>query len=246
MLKNVLNQWATRNLTLIGRICIVKTLAISKLVYNTSVLNVPSNFAEKVNDICFKFIWNFKPDKVERQTIVLPVVKGGLNMVDFSIVDKSLKTAWVKRFYEADGSKWCSVFASVTAQYGGRFIFECNNDTRDLNLTSCVPSVYRDILAAWQEFHSKNPSTTMEYLHETIWNNRFIRIGGKPVFYSSWYRKGVTKIYHLLNKRGNFLSRPNFQRKYGLSVNFLTYNGLLAAIPDKWKKSILNWFRASW
>ena len=157
MLKNVLNQWTSRNLTLIGRICIVKTLAISKLVYNTSVLIVPSNFAEKVNDICFKFIWNFKPDKVKRQTIVLPVDKGGLNMVDFSIVDKSLKTAWVKRFSEADGSKWSSVFASVTAQYGGRFIFECNYDTRDLNLTSCVPSFYRDILAAWQELHSKNP-----------------------------------------------------------------------------------------
>ena len=44
------------------------------------------------------------------------------------------------------------------------------------------------------------------------------------MFYSSWYRKGVTKIHHLLNERGNFLSRPDFQRKYGLSVNFLTYN----------------------
>ena len=121
-----------------------------------------------------------------------------------------------------------------------RFIFECNYDTHDLNLTSSVPNFYRDILAAWQELHSKNPSTTMEYLHETIWNNRFIRIGGKPVFYSSWYRKRVTIINHLLNERGNFLSRPDFQGKYGLSVNFLTYNGLLAAIPDKWKKSILN------
>ena len=84
-------------------------------------------------------MWNFKPDKVKRQTIVLPVDKGGLNMVDFSIVDKSLKAAWVKHFYEADGSKWCSVLASVTAQYGGRFIFECNFDTCDLNLTSRVP-----------------------------------------------------------------------------------------------------------
>ena len=80
----------------------------------------------------------------------------------------------------------------------------------------------------------------MEYLHETIWNNRFIRIDGKPVFYSSWYRKGVTKIHHLLNEKGNFLSRPDFQKKYGLSVDFLTYNGILAAIPDVWKKSILN------
>ena len=37
-LKKVLNYWRTRNLTLIRRICMVKTLAISKLVYNTSVL----------------------------------------------------------------------------------------------------------------------------------------------------------------------------------------------------------------
>ena len=111
---SIVDIYAELLLTLIGRICIVKTLTISKLVYDTSVLKVSSNFAEKVNDICFKFIWNFK------QTIVLSVDKGGLNMVDFSIVDKSLKAAWVKRFYEADGSKWCSVLASVTAQYGGR------------------------------------------------------------------------------------------------------------------------------
>ena len=88
--------------------------------------------------------------------------------------------------------------------------------------------------------HSKNPSTTMEYLHETIWNNRFIRVDGKPVFYTSWYRKGINKIHHLLNERGTFLSRPDFQRKYGLTVNFLTYNGILAVISDEWKKSILN------
>ena len=97
----------------------MKTLAISKLIYNTSVFTLPSNFAKKVNDICFKFIWNFKPDKVKRQTIILPVDKGGLNMVDFTILDKSLKAAWVKCLQEADGSKWCSVFSLVISQYGG-------------------------------------------------------------------------------------------------------------------------------
>ena len=75
-----------------------------------------------------------------------------------------------------------------------------------------------------------------EPLHDygiSTWN--YLEQPFHPVFYSSWYRKGVTKIHHLLNERGNFLSR-----KYGLSVNFLTYNGLLAAISDKRKKSILN------
>ena len=88
-LKKILNQWTTRGLTLMGRICIIKTLAISKLVYNTSVLTAPPKFTSEVNDICFKFIWNFKPDKVKRNTLIGPKEKGGLNMVDFTMMEKS-------------------------------------------------------------------------------------------------------------------------------------------------------------
>ena len=218
MLKKVLNQWTTRNSTLVRRICIVKMLAISKLVHNASVLTatVPLNSAEKVNDISLKFIWNFKPGKVKGQPIIGPVDKGGLNMVDFTMVVKSIKAVWVKRLCEEDGSKWCSLFSSVTSQYGGRVIFYCNFDICDLNLTSHVPKFYRDILTVWQELHSKNPSTGNDYQHESIWNNHFIRIDGKPVFYLSWYRKGVFKIHHLLNESRNFLSRSDFEQKYGL------------------------------
>lgn len=59
---------------------------------------------------------------------------------------------------------------------------------------------------------------------------------GNQIFYSSWHRKGATKIHYLLNERGNFF----IDTRYGLSVvNFLTYNGILAAIPNVWKKSFL-------
>ena len=68
-------------------------------------------------------------------------------MVDFTILLKSLKAALVKRFCEADGGKWCSVFSSIIAQYGGQFIFECSFDTRDLNLTSRVPSSFKKTLS---------------------------------------------------------------------------------------------------
>jgi len=50
-LKKILNQWTIRNLTLTGRICIIKILAFSKLVYNTSVLTTPPNFTNEVNAI---------------------------------------------------------------------------------------------------------------------------------------------------------------------------------------------------
>ena len=41
-LKKVLNIWSSRHLTILGRIAIVKNLALAKLVYSCSVLNVPA------------------------------------------------------------------------------------------------------------------------------------------------------------------------------------------------------------
>ena len=60
------------------------------------------------------------------------------------------------------------------------------------------------------------------------------------MFYASWYKKEIIKIHHLLNENNNFLLISEFQQKYGVSVNFLTYNGLLSAISDAWKRSSRN------
>ena len=48
-MKSLLNLWYPRNLTLYGRITILKCLAISKLVYYTSVLTFPSKFTKSSN-----------------------------------------------------------------------------------------------------------------------------------------------------------------------------------------------------
>ena len=180
-----------------------------------------------------------KPDKIKRHTLIGPLDKGGLNMVDFVMMNKSLKAAWAKRLCEAGDSKWCAAFSLATTHLGGTFLFECNFDIHDLNLSSELPSFYKEILSAWQEIHSTDPSSADEYGNEIIWNNRFIRIDGKPIFFLSWCQKGVIKIRDLLVD-GRFLSITEFQDKYGLKVNFLKYYGLLSAIPSGWKNSLLN------
>ena len=105
-------------------------------------------------------------------------------MIDFKMIDKAVKAAWVKRLYDAtSNSKWCSLFSSEMSRYGGPFLFECNFNAQDLNIAAHVPSFYKDVLNAWQELRSKNPSHTIEYMNEIIWNNRCIKIDKKPVFY---------------------------------------------------------------
>ena len=48
-LANTLNIWQRRQLTLPGRILIAKTLGISQMLYNASVLYTPDFYIKKVN-----------------------------------------------------------------------------------------------------------------------------------------------------------------------------------------------------
>ena len=52
----VLNLWLGRRLSILGRIAIVKTLALSKLVYNCSVLDTPTDFAKEVSLQCRRIL----------------------------------------------------------------------------------------------------------------------------------------------------------------------------------------------
>ena len=69
-LEKTLNTWQRRNLTLYGKINIVKTLGISKLIYSASVLPVPDHYIQEIIELIFNFIWAGKPPKIKRNTII--------------------------------------------------------------------------------------------------------------------------------------------------------------------------------
>ena len=54
-LRKILNIWSARDISIHGRIHIVKTIAISKLTFVCSVLNTPATFAAEVNKTDFRF-----------------------------------------------------------------------------------------------------------------------------------------------------------------------------------------------
>ena len=84
-------MWRARDLTLIGKITIIKCFALSKLIHVTSTLPLPDNFAQKVNDLIYKFIWNGKPPKMKKATMIGELGDGGLKAPDFIAINKALK-----------------------------------------------------------------------------------------------------------------------------------------------------------
>ena len=92
---------------------------------------------------------------------------------------------------------------------------------RELNLAPHVPKFIEICLLFGRSYTLRTlPQLRTASMKLFRWKYRFTRIDGKPVFYSSSYKKGVIKIHHLLSESRNFLSRSEFQQKYmyGLSV----------------------------
>ena len=80
-LKKILDIWSSRDISIYGRVNIVKKLAISKLTFICSVLDTPKGFTNEVNNIIFDYIWKYKNPKLKKKTITKNKKEGGLNML---------------------------------------------------------------------------------------------------------------------------------------------------------------------
>ena len=67
-------------------------------------------------------------------------------------------------------------------------------------------------------------------LSSPLWYNSLIRVENIPVFYKDWFLKGITKVEHLVDDSGKFLSLTSFQTIHDLTVRPLTFLGIISSI----------------
>ena len=92
-LKKTLNGWQWRNLTIRGKIQIIKTFAMPKFMYRAPVLNLDSNLFKIVNSVTYNFLWKdlsglFKSIPKSWRTRLNPCISNNLDYretnLDFS------------------------------------------------------------------------------------------------------------------------------------------------------------------
>ena len=72
-----------KKLTILGKVIVIKTFALPKIIYPLSVLsNPPKDTLSEINSHIFKYIWENKPDKIKRSRLKMPFNAGGLNVPD--------------------------------------------------------------------------------------------------------------------------------------------------------------------
>ena len=90
-MKSCLNCWRCRGLTIAGRIQIFKTLAISKVVYISTMKNPPRQFIEALNEVQKDFVWNKSCSEIKHSSLTGNYEEGGYKDVDISTKRTALK-----------------------------------------------------------------------------------------------------------------------------------------------------------
>lgn len=97
-IKNTLKKWSKRNLTPFGKITIIKTLVVSKLVY--LFLNLPDPgeyFLQHLDSLLFSFLWDNKPGKISKKNVCKNYNEGGLKMLNVFFFFECIKNQLVKK-----------------------------------------------------------------------------------------------------------------------------------------------------
>ena len=66
----------------IGKIAVIKSLALSKINHLILALPNPSkHIIKELQNMFYKYLWSCGPDKIKRNIIIQPICRGGLKMI---------------------------------------------------------------------------------------------------------------------------------------------------------------------
>ena len=99
----ILNSWKKRDLSLLGKVQLIKSFALSQFVLPATLLAVPPNVIKRIESMLYNFLWGGK-DRVKRKRVIQELKHGGLNMIDIRSMFMSFKAAWVSRILRSNPS----------------------------------------------------------------------------------------------------------------------------------------------
>ena len=244
MVKNILNKWKYRDLSMQGRILIVKTLALSQVVYLISSICIPKWAINEINKEFYSFVWRYTRDKISRKVLMNDLNKGGMKMLDLKSFCAAAKAVWCQRLYTSKDETW-TILPKTYMEHCEINLIMCMNIDKESLLPVKIPQFYKEAILSWHSCGGglKSPQSEAEIRKQIIWGNKLIQAKGKTLFYKNWHKSNINFIDDLLDETGNLESGADiFQQLEGYCrANWLLeYNTILKSIPRTWKNILIN------
>jgi hypothetical protein len=235
--KKVLDLWSQRDLSLIGKITILKSLAFSTLTYQCCSILPPDNFIDDITTMAYQFLWNGKINKVKRKTIIADYGDGGLKMLDFKSFISAQKAMWVKRITKEGKASWKAYPLFILNKLIGPNSFNCNLDTKkDWH----IKDFYWSIIKNWIMLNEKTDTDmdAMDIRRQCIWLNKHIKVNRQEIKWQTWIQNGIFLIHDIVTKEGKFMSLEEMVERHNFRGQVLQYNSLKDSIPKEWRERL--------
>ena len=184
-IKRILLSWEKRNLSIVGKINIIKTFAISQFIYLMQSISIPDSIITELNTIFYRFLWKKKNnnkrafEKVKRVTLNDEYSVGGLKMINLHAFQKSFLMQWAKKVLTNENIMKSS--AIFFKEVGGLKVFDCRISSGDFKGWDKIEIVFwKKVLKTWLDFPSERVNKT--YLNDPIFNNKIIKYRGNVIF----------------------------------------------------------------
>ena len=230
-----LNEWKQRNLSVYGRITVLKAVGISQLIYMSTMVPCPEWVIKQANTLMFKFLWK-GPDKITRSLAIQDLKFGGLRAPDLASMVKALQAGWVVRFQKPGNHGWKDFMGKAISQQGGNDVLtgKFMPNTRHCS----KENMFNAALLAWGEI-ANSPQTPEQIRATAVWNNMdVVTKEGRTLFDKECAAAGFTRVEHFVDERGKFKSFHAATEDGFPKGKFLTWAAVIKSIPEKWRRSL--------
>ena len=212
--KSWVSIWNRRDLTLMGKVTIIKSLIYSQFSYLAIPLIQPSNCLIKTIDtLTFNFLWGCKRDKVKREVIKGTISEGGLGLFDFSEFLISLKLTLIKKLIDQKFThKWKKVFVS-------QLKFPTNIEISIENgLASKRYRIVSDILSCYREWKVRVVTARDGCMNHVVWANNKITDIGSRIWNKKLISRDILYISDFINNDNSLMTYSQFRNKWNLDI----------------------------
>ena len=230
----IFGQWSKRRISILGKLLIVKTFALSQFIFIMKSLTLPKEVLENINRLFFQFVWSNGTSKgreaVKRTVMCNDLSAGGLKMINMHTLQDSILLEWAEKLTTDEGSAWKIMPMYFYSHLGGINIFRSNTMAKNFKGIRTIESTFwREVLIKWLDNsgnHLKKTTTVLDPLN----NNDLIKHRGNNLFLESSMKGLCFNIQDMMD--GNRVIRlTEYRHRFGKYPGyFLDYFTIFNAI----------------
>ena len=188
-----------RNLTLQGRIRIIKSFIISKFQYQLSNDSCPLRFIKILNKIIFKYIWNSKTERINRKVLVQNYENGGLEAPHLEAKILTSRIAWMKRYLYTEHIPWKQLWEwqlNLNKEKTVISLLANNNAFKNKDLSKFYQEILLSCNLLKKEYYKRE-----KLRYQLLWLNENFKIGNKLIFWQNIVKESSQPTVCLMNSQ---------------------------------------------